>query len=156
MLKRIKKLLEKPEAVRASPGADELRLAAAALLVEAAHMDEEFDGDERGAASRALERRFDISTAEADALLGDGEAAQASATDLYQFAKAINEALAPEDRRQIIEMLWEVVYADGVLHPYEASLMRKLSGLLHVPDRDSAEVRQKVLAGIADKTVPTG
>ena len=69
MLKRIKKLLEKPEAVTASPGADELRLAAAALLVEAAHMDEEFDGDERGAASRALERRFDISTAEADALL---------------------------------------------------------------------------------------
>jgi len=156
MLKRIKKLLEKPEAVTASAGADELRLAAAALLVEAAHMDEDFDAEERGAASRALEQRFDISAAEADALLGDGEAAQADATDLYQFARAINDALAPEDRRQIIEMLWEVVYADGELHPYEASLMRKLSGLLHVPDGDSARARQKVLASIAAKNATTG
>ena len=43
-------------------------------------------------------------------------------------------------------MLWEVVYADGELHDYEASLLRRIAGLLYVPDRESGEARKRVLA----------
>ena len=148
MLKRLKKLLAAPESGEPACEEADLRLAAAALLVEAAHMDEAFDDAERAAVQGALGKRFGLSGEEAAALLASGEAAQEEATDLYRFARSINAALAPEDRRQVIEMLWEVVYADGSLHPYEASLIRKLSGLLHVPDSESARARQKILAEI--------
>ena len=62
------------------------------------------------------------------------------------FTRAVNDGFAPEDRIQVIEMLWEVVYADGELHDYEASLLRRITGLLYVSDRDSGEARKRVLA----------
>ena len=48
-------------------------------------------------------------------------------------------------------MLWEVAYADGALHDYEASLLRRVAGLLYVSDRDNGEARLRVMAklGIA-------
>ena len=49
-------------------------------------------------------------------------------------------------------MLWEVVYADGIAHAYEANLLRRIGGLLYAPDRDQGAARKRVLArlGIAD------
>ena len=52
----------------------------------------------------------------------------------------------PEERIALIEMLWEVAYADGELHDYEASLIRRITGLLYVSDRDSGEARKRVRA----------
>jgi len=46
----------------------------------------------------------------------------------------------------VIEMLWEVAYADGQLHDYEANLLRRITGLLYVSDRESGEARKRVLA----------
>ena len=62
------------------------------------------------------------------------------------FTRAIKDALPPEERIGVLEMLWEVVYADGRLHDYEASLLRRVAGLLYVSDRDSGEARLRVLA----------
>ena len=50
---------------------------------------------------------------------------------------------------QIIEMLWKVVYADGVLDPYEDMLLRRIAGLIYVPDRERGMARQRALAHIA-------
>ena len=46
----------------------------------------------------------------------------------------------------ILELLWEVGYADGQLHDYEASLLRRVAGLLYVSDRESGEARLRVMA----------
>ncbi len=46
---------------------------------------------------------------------------------------------------ELMEMLWEVAYADGELHHLEANLMRRLAGLLQVPDRDSGAARKRAL-----------
>jgi uncharacterized tellurite resistance protein B-like protein len=51
-----------------------------------------------------------------------------------------------EERIDLMEMLWEVVYADGELHHYEANLMRRLAGLLHVSDRDVGAARKRAQA----------
>ena len=51
-----------------------------------------------------------------------------------------------EERVKIIEMLWEVAYADGVVHHYEANLIRRINGLLYVSDRDSGAARKRVAA----------
>ena len=57
----------------------------------------------------------------------------------------VKAALDENQRIEMIEMLWEVVYADQALHDFEANLMRRLAGLLHVPDRASGEARKRVL-----------
>ena len=53
--------------------------------------------------------------------------------------------MPPEERVGILELLWEVVYADGTLHDYEASLLRRVAGLLYVSDRESGEARLRVM-----------
>ena len=45
-------------------------------------------------------------------------------------------------------MLWEVAYADGVLHDYEANLLRRVGGLIYVNDRERGDARRRVLARI--------
>jgi uncharacterized tellurite resistance protein B-like protein len=53
--------------------------------------------------------------------------------------------MAPEDRAQILELMWAVAYADGTLDPHEDMLLRRIAGLLHVPDRDRALARQRAI-----------
>jgi uncharacterized tellurite resistance protein B-like protein len=55
------------------------------------------------------------------------------------------ERLSYEERVHIIEMLWEVAYADGVLTAEEDSLIRRVAGLIYVSDTDRAAARRNVL-----------
>jgi len=125
---------------------DELQIALAALLVEAAHSDDHFDPAERSIIARLLERRFGLSAANARALLAAGEAAASESAELFRFTRIVNERLSPDQRVELIEMLWEVAYADRVLDQYEDSLLRRIGGLIYVPDRDRGMARQRVLA----------
>ena len=122
-----------------------LQLALTALLIEAANSDDRFDEAERGAISRLLERRFRLSRSDANELLAAGEVAACEAAELFQFTRIINERLSFEERVELIEMLWEVAYADRVLDKYEDSLLRRVAGLIYVPDRERGEARQRVL-----------
>jgi uncharacterized tellurite resistance protein B-like protein len=145
LLDRLKRILE-PEATVARPAEDELHLAAAVLLVEAARMDDEFAPAERVRIETLLAQRFRLDTAESRELLALAEQTAAETVEWQGFTRVIKERLEPSDRIGIIEMLWEVVYADGQLHDYEASLLRRITGLLYVGDWESGEARKRVLA----------
>jgi uncharacterized tellurite resistance protein B-like protein len=125
---------------------DELQIALTALLVEAAYSDDHFDPAERSIIARLLERRFGLSAANAQALLAAGEAVASESAELFHFTRIVNERLSPDQRVELIEMLWEVAYADRVLDQYEDSLLRRIGGLIYVPDRDRGMARQRVLA----------
>jgi len=125
--------------------ADE-RVALAALLVEAAQTDGSYDPEEAERILRVLAARYGLPKAEAAALRAEGEAAQAAAVDLVRFTWAVKEAVPYEARTAVIEAVWEVVYADGVRDMYESALIRKLSGLLHIEDREAGLARQRVAA----------
>jgi uncharacterized tellurite resistance protein B-like protein len=58
----------------------------------------------------------------------------------------IKDSFDQEERVELMEMLWEVVYADGALHHLEANLMRRIAGLIFVPDRESGEARKRALS----------
>ena len=60
--------------------------------------------------------------------------------------------LRPDEVSRVIEMAWEVAYADGELHDHEANLLRRLGGLLYVSDRERGDARKRVLARLR----PTG
>jgi uncharacterized tellurite resistance protein B-like protein len=147
MLDRLKQLFQPQAARGAGPHRfDELQLAAAALLVAAATMDSEFDADERGQIARLVQERFALSAAEAADLVGEAEQMARASVQWHGFTSAIKDGFDHAERVQLVEMLWEVVYADGRLHDYEASLLRRVTGLLYVSDRESGEARKRVLA----------
>jgi len=122
-----------------------LQLALTALLIEAANCDDRFDERERGVIARLLESRFSLSRSDANQLLAAGEAAASESTELFHFTRIINDRLSFEERVELIEMLWEVAYADRVLDVYEDSLLRRVGGLIYVPDRERGMARQRVL-----------
>lgn len=119
--------------------------AVTALLVRAATLDGEFGADERQAIEALLASRFDCSPDEAgrkvDAALKELE----SSVDFYSFTKVIRDEFDHDQRVELMEMLWEVAYADGVLHDFEASLMRRVTGLIYVTDQESGAARKRVM-----------
>jgi uncharacterized tellurite resistance protein B-like protein len=126
-------------------GPDALQLAAAALLVEAARMDDDYDATERALIASLLRERFDLDDDDTEALVAAADAATEDLVEVYGFARRVKDAFTPEERVRMIEMLWEVVYADGEVHDHEANLLRRVAGLIYVSDRESGDARKRVL-----------
>ena len=120
-----------------------LELAFAALLVEAARIDEDYADKERAIIDRALKKRFGLSDADCSALRARAEAAQAGATDIQRFTK-VAKAMTRAEKVELIEELWEIVLSDGSRDPYEETLIRQICGLIYVDDQDSAAARGRV------------
>ena len=147
MINRIKALLNREPTDRVGgPDVDETQLAAAALLVEAARMDDNFDDVEWAAIRKLVEERFGLERQEAEALIAAADEEVEESVEIYRFARVIKDKFDAADRVKMIEMLWRVVYADGEVHDYEANLLRRVAGLIYVSDRDSGTARKKVLA----------
>lgn len=151
MFDKIKALLQQrgvkhPSAAEAFSERD---VAVAALLLEAAAADGDYAEGEHAQLAALLARKLALPPERADALLELGRARQRDAVELFRFTDAVKKAMNEEERGSVVEMLWEVVYADGVLDAFEDRLIRSVAALLHVPDRIRAEARQRVLARIA-------
>ena len=142
MFSALMRLLEAP----APAPAQDLRLSVAVLLLEAARQDDNFDDAERAMIDRLLTARFSLSAAECAALVTAAQARASQMTQLHGHTSQIAEVLSPDERIQLVEMLWEVAYADGVLDPEEDLLIRRIAGLIYVSDRDRVLARQRVLA----------
>ncbi len=145
MIKRIADLL------RSSGGAetdttDEVQLAVATLMVEAAHMDSSFDESERTTMTRHLAQRFALDEAGAAELVRKAEDKAKDNTELYRLSRTIKDNFDHDDRVELMQMLWEIAYADGELHSFEANMMRRLAGLVYVSDQESGEARKRAQA----------
>ena len=124
---------------------DEFHLAAASLLVHAACVDADFDDDERAKIMALMESRLELSGDEARTLLAAAETAVDESVQLLGFTRAVKDNFSYAERVELIEMLWEVVYADGKVDEYESQLMRRIGGLVYVSDRDRGVARKRVL-----------
>lgn len=123
---------------------DEFHLAAAVLLVYAATADAEFGSAERERIEWLCEHRFDLAHDEAHALIEAAEQKVESSVQLLGFTRTIKDGFSYDERVHLMEMLWEVVYADELVEAHEASLMRQIAGLIYVDDRDSGIARSRV------------
>ena len=65
--------------------------------------------------------------------------------DLWQFAKTIKEQYSYEEKAAIIEMLWEVIYADDSLHAHEDYLVHKLAQGLNLDHGRLIDAKVKIL-----------
>lgn len=121
-----------------------LHLATAALLFEMLRADQQEHPQERRTLEAALRKCFDLSGAETRELATLADRAAADAVSLYQFTGLINKHFTPQQKVQVVEMLWQVAYADGQLDPYEEALVRKIADLIHVPHRDFIRAKHRV------------
>lgn len=122
-----------------------LRIATCALLLEAAHADKDFSDEERTMVADLVARRFDLDAADTAALLEMAEAERQGADDLYQFARLVNEDFPRTRKLAVVELMWRIVYSDGVLEAREDALMHKAARLLGVRHDELIALKLKVL-----------
>lgn len=136
---------------RRGPGSDarELHLAVCALLVEAGRIDETFSKEEIARIVAILSEKYGLSPADADAMMADAQQELDGSLDLWQFARLINENYTTEEKIELVEMLWRVVYVDGKMDAHEHYLMNKVKNLLRLEHRQLIAAKQKVLHGEA-------
>jgi uncharacterized tellurite resistance protein B-like protein len=123
-----------------------IEIATAALLAEVMRMDGEVTGAERDAVLRAVRSKFGLDAQQAQALIDLAEVEGRQATDYYQFTSLINKHFSREQKQQVVALLWDVAYADGVASPYEEHLIRKLADLLYVDHGDFIAAKLKARA----------
>jgi uncharacterized tellurite resistance protein B-like protein len=125
---------------------NDYRLAASALLVHAAAIDGEISPVGRDKLHAVIKRRFDLDEAATDELVIEATAAEQQSVDLYRFTSLINRALDEAGRRRVVEMMWEIVYADGRVSEFEDNLLWRAADLLGISSRERIELRQQVAA----------
>jgi uncharacterized tellurite resistance protein B-like protein len=123
---------------------NDYRLAAAAILVHAAGVDGNVSQSEREKLHAVVKRCFELDDATTDVLLAEATQAEHEAIDLYQFTRQINRSLDDAGRRRIVEMLWEIAYADQRVDEFEDNLIWRAADLLGVSSRERIEIRQRV------------
>jgi uncharacterized tellurite resistance protein B-like protein len=128
---------------------DDYRLAAAALLVHAAAIDGEISASERDKLHAVIKQRFKLDDAATDELIDKATAAEHEAVDLYHFTHLLNRVLDEEGRARIIEMMWQIVYADGKRDELEDNLLWRAADLLGVSPRERIELRRRIAGGDA-------
>lgn len=121
-----------------------LRVATCALLLEAAHADQDFSDDERALVTGQVARRFNLDAADAAALLDMAEQQRQDADGLFQFTHLVNDDFPRARKLAVVELMWQVVYSDGVLEAHEDALMHKVATLLGVRHDELIALKIKV------------
>ena len=124
------------------------RLALTALLVRIARTDGAYIQTEIDRIDAITSLRYSLTAEAAAKLRQDAETLESEAPDTIRFTRAIKDAVAYGDRLAVIESLWQVVLADGTREDEEDALLRLVSSLLGINDRDSAPARQRVSSGL--------
>ena len=135
-----------------SPGAPEdrafddtgYRLAATALLIHVISLDGEPSDVERRKLHSLIESRFGLDHGTADHLIASATLVEGEAVDLYHFTSVIMRSVDEEGRRRIIEMMWELVYADGKVSEFEDNVVWRAADLLAVSSRDRIDLKHRV------------
>jgi uncharacterized tellurite resistance protein B-like protein len=126
-----------------------VRIATCALLLEMAGIDGAFDPAEQEHILSVFRREYGLSDGEIEELIAASRQALEESVDLWQFASRINRSCSTEDKTRIIEMIWGVVYADGVLDRHEDYLMHKLAQLLRVDHDALIAAKLRIMHGDA-------
>ena len=131
-----------------NPGRDtehDVRIATCALFLEMARIDEKFTAEEMETVLSIMKEKYGLSREHADALVAEADRELEDSVDLWQFARLINENYSIDEKIEIIETLWQMVYVDGKMDEYEHYLMGKLKNLLRLSQDQLIDAKLKVL-----------
>lgn len=146
VFERLKKLFfnEGDETDRHAFEADGRQVAEAALMFHVIAADGIVTDDEKATLSSRVTEHFGLTQAEANELVAAAREADNEAVDLYNFTSTLKRELDYDARLELIASLWEMVYADGVVHELEDNIVWRVAELLDVSARDRMEMKQRV------------
>ena len=147
MLERLFSLFSDSATSNRGDDGDDPKVAAAALLFHVMDADGERSEEERVRLTQSLSETYGLSDAELDRVLEAGEAADREAVDLYAFTSVIKRELDEQGRLDFIRLMWEVAFADGVMHELEDNTVWRVAELIGISNRERILLRQDVASG---------
>ena len=147
MFDALKRFVEEVSGAQVPPrnfGEEDYRLAAVALLVHVANVDGKVDLAERRELQTIIKERFGLDTTATAELTALAEQSDREAVDFYHFTSVLKRALDDGERLKIVEMFWDIAFADGAVHELEENTIWRIAELLGVSTRDRVKLRQKV------------
>ena len=122
-----------------------MRIAAAVLLLELERADSQRSAHEREVVKAQLRQKFRLEEEDTETLVQVAEERASRAVSLHRFVQTLNEHLSAEQKLAVLEMLWQVAYADGELEKHEEAFLREMSELLFIPHSDFIRIKLRVL-----------
>jgi uncharacterized tellurite resistance protein B-like protein len=136
-----------PEAPRGRAFDDnDYRLAATALLIHVVSLDGEPSAVEQRKLHGLIESRFGLDPGTADKLIASATKVEGDAVDLYHFTSVIMRQVDEAGRLKIVEMMWEIAYADGAVSEFEDNVVWRAADLLGISSRNRIELKHQVAA----------
>ena len=114
-----------------------------ALLVHVAKVDEIYTEKEKKIIKNFISS-FSFDQKECENILYEAEQLESDSIQLFNFTSAIKKE-SLEVKKEIIEHLWKIIISDQSVDMYEASLMRRICGLIYFPDKLSGDIKLKFL-----------
>ena len=115
------------------------------LLLRAANIDGKKDEQEIEAIKRLIIQQFNYDEEKADMLITSASEKEESSADLFEWSKIINDNYDLDSKKIVFSMMCEIICADGLIDPFESNLIRRLSGLLYISDKDAGVIKKKVM-----------
>ena len=122
-------------------------LASAALLIEVARADFDITPEELARLIDLLATTFDMSSEDVELVTQQANDQVENAVSLHDFTRVINDHCSPEERNELVGLMWDVAAADGDLSKYEDHLIRRVADLLYVPHQEFIRLKHQALAG---------
>ena len=117
-------------------------MAVACLLIHSAKIDENYTDKEKKIIKEAI-IEMGAGTEEIDKIIQDAEEKEKDSNQILDFTKEVKN-ISEEDKKIIIEALWDIIYSDEDADMYETNLMRRLSGLLYLDPKVVGDIKEKV------------
>ena len=114
------------------------------LFIFATKMDENYTDKEQSIILKALSDFSDKKKSDLKLVLQEAEKKESESNQILEFTKEIKSS-EKNFRLKILEILWKIIYSDGILDMYESTLMRRLSGLLYVSDKETGDIKQSII-----------
>ncbi len=124
---------------------DTVQIAISTLMIQTAVYDGVFDEQEKSEILELIKKYFNFSEDQKLSLFKIAMKVNDDSNDMQQFTRTLNDNLSEEEKLNIIEMLWRIIISDGHIDDYENALIRKISGLLYISDKDVGRIKKKLI-----------
>ena len=151
MFNRIMTLLQGDGEAARESRFERVQVATCALLLEVAHSDGDYKVVEAKVVHDLLEKKFNLSAAAVAELVDYSHEHREESLDLFQFAREINAHFSREEKLNVMEGIWQIIYADGELDKFEDALARQLATLLRLDHKDVIDRKLKVIEEVKSR-----
>ena len=124
---------------------DTIQIAISTLMIQTAVYDGVFDEQEKSKILELIKKYFNFNEDQKLSLFKIAMKVNDDSNDMQQFTRILNDNMSEEEKLNIIEMLWKIIISDGHIDDYENALIRKISGLLYISDKDVGQIKKKII-----------